>query len=144
MVWMCRKGWAEALQVKSMRWKPSRHFMLKGKPLFFFTILLLLCIDTYFLLDSAVNVGLFQQSYGEQTSTGGSAYSSTLSTSAPVSSSTTSNSTGPAAALSATLNSGSTHPVQPSKASVPGSWFYSVPNILMVHDVCVCVYLLLT
>ncbi|KAG0714878.1 Ubiquitin-associated protein 2 [Chionoecetes opilio] len=59
------------------------------------------------------------QSYGEQTSTGGSAYSSTLSTSAPVSSSTT-NSTGPSAALSATLNSSSTHPVQPSKPSVPG------------------------
>lgn len=59
------------------------------------------------------------QSYGEQTSTGGSAYSSTLSTSASVSSNSTSNSTGPAV-LSASLNSASTHPAQPSKPSVPG------------------------
>ncbi|XP_047471214.1 ubiquitin-associated protein 2-like isoform X6 [Penaeus chinensis] len=59
------------------------------------------------------------QSYAEQTSTGGSGLSSTLSTSASVSSSSTSNSTGPTV-LSATLNSASAHPVQPSKPSVPG------------------------
>ncbi|XP_069980432.1 protein lingerer isoform X8 [Penaeus vannamei] len=59
------------------------------------------------------------QSYAEQTSTGGSGLSSTLSTSASVSSSSTSNSTGPTV-LSASLNSASAHPVQPSKPSVPG------------------------
>lgn len=69
-------------------------------------------------LSSAPSVKDTTQNFGEQTSTGGgSAYSSTLSTSAPVSS--TSNSAGPTV-LSATLNSAATHPVQPSKPSVPG------------------------
>ncbi|XP_064082421.1 protein lingerer-like isoform X1 [Macrobrachium nipponense] len=58
------------------------------------------------------------QSFGEQTSTGASGLSSTLSTSATVSSNVTS-STG-SAVLSATLNSAPTLPVQPSKPSVPG------------------------
>ncbi|XP_066951823.1 protein lingerer isoform X4 [Macrobrachium rosenbergii] len=57
------------------------------------------------------------QSFGEQTSTGASGLSSTLSTSATVSSNVTS-STG-SAVLSATLNSAPTLPVQPSKPSVP-------------------------
>ncbi|KAK8736800.1 hypothetical protein OTU49_004649, partial [Cherax quadricarinatus] len=70
-------------------------------------------------LSTAPSVKDTTQSYGEQTSTGGSAYSSTLSTSASVSSNSTSNSTGPAV-LSASLNSASSHPVQPSKPSVPG------------------------
>ncbi|KAK7074398.1 hypothetical protein SK128_008882 [Halocaridina rubra] len=76
------------------------------------------------------------QSYGEQTSTGASGLSSTLSTSATVSSSATS-STG-SGVLSGSLNSAPTHPVQPSKPSVPGKVMSSVtgvpPGVLHHHQ----------
>lgn len=73
---------------------------------------------------SIVAVLSFAQTYGEQTSTGGSAYAtgSTLSTSAPVSSNSVSNNSGPPV-FSATLHPAATHPVQPSKPSVPGIAF---------------------